>query len=182
MSVEIKFEPDGPHGLVAEGTFVGDAAKRLGFRIPAECEGRGECDTCAVTVITGATLLSSLTEGERKQLSPERLAGGERLACQCKLERGGELLLKLVPQTERAPTADERARDLRKDFSALPFDRKIVTLVQLETIATAQALNKIANSPFFFGGKVLDRLAGYGRKLNRQKTAPPPRSGQDDKK
>ena len=74
MSVEIKFEPDGPSGLVAEGTCVLDAAKRLGFHIPADCEGRGECDTCAVKIITGATLLSALTDGERKELSAERLA------------------------------------------------------------------------------------------------------------
>lgn len=182
MSVEIQFEPDGPHGLIAEGTCLWDAARRLGFHIPADCEGRGECDTCAVAVSSGATLLSSLTDGERKQLSPERLAAGERLACQCKIEHGGELLVKLVPQTERAPTAEERARDLRKDFSALPFDRKIATLVQLETIAMAQMLNKISNSRFVFGGKVLDRLAGYGRKITQKTTGSQPRSDQADKK
>ena len=74
MSVEIKFEPDGPSGSVAEGTSVVDAARRLGFQVP-EC---GVCDaTCAIRIITGSTLLSDLTDTERQQLSPARLAAGE---------------------------------------------------------------------------------------------------------
>jgi len=158
MSVEIKFEPDGPSGLVAEGTSILDAAKRLGFQIPADCEGRGECDTCAVKIITGATLLSALTDGERKQLSVERLAGGERLACQCKVEHGGELTMRLVAQTERARTADEKTADLRKEFSELPFERKMATLIQLETIAMTQALDTIADRSVAFGKMIVDTV------------------------
>jgi len=166
MSVEIKFEPDGPVGLVAEGTSVWDAAKRLGFHIPAECEGRGECNTCAVAIINGATLLSSLTESERKQLSAERLAASERLACQCRVERSGELSLRLAPRTERARTADETARDLRKEFKQLPLERKISTLMQLETIVVSQALDAIADRSLSFGKKLFDsvvREAGKGK-------------------
>jgi ferredoxin len=158
MSVEIKFQPDGPSGLVAEGTGVMDAARRLGFHIPTDCDGRGECDTCAVRIITGATLLSDLTDGERKQLSAERLAGGERLACQCKIERGGELVLKLVAPTERSRTAEEKTRDLRKEFSELPFERKMATLMQLETIAMSQALNTIADASISMGKKIFDSV------------------------
>ena len=89
MSVEIRFEPDGPSGQVAEGTLITDAARRLGFQI-TDC---GECDgTCVIRIVTGIALLSDLTDTERKQLSPERLASGDRLACQCKAERGGELV------------------------------------------------------------------------------------------
>jgi len=166
MSVEIKFEPDGPVGLVAEGTSLWDAAKRLGFHIPAECEGRGECDTCAVAIINGAILLSSLTESERKQLSAERLAGGERLACQCRVERGGELILRLAPQTERRRTSEETARDLRKEFKELPFERKISTLMQLETMAMSEALNTIADRSLSFGKKLFDNVV---REANKEK-------------
>ena len=155
MSVEIRFEPDGPSGLVAEGTSILDAARRLGFQIP-EC---GECDaTCAVRIITGATLLSALTDTERKQLSSERLAGGERLACQCKIERGGELVLKLVAQTERPRTSQEKTRDLKKEFSELPFERKIATLVQLETIAVTDAFDVITDASVSFGKKIFDSV------------------------
>src|SRR2546423_11332801 len=111
VNVEWKTEGEGRGGIVAEGTYLWDAAKRLGVRLPAECEGRGECDTCAVIVKEGATLLSSLTEAEREHLSPERLAEGERLACQTKIERGGRLVIMPVPSTERAATTEEAVKD-----------------------------------------------------------------------
>jgi len=168
MSVDIRFQPEGRNGLVAEGTYLLDAAKRLGVRLPTECGGRGECDTCAVIVEEGATLLSSLTEAERARLSPQRLAAGERLACQAKVERGGEVVLRPVPQTERAETSAETAKDLRKDFRDLPLKRKVTTLVELEAVTLFQTLNAIIDVPFAIGGKVLDLMAGWGRTLDKR--------------
>nr|MDQ3805374.1 (2Fe-2S)-binding protein [Acidobacteriota bacterium] len=101
VNVEWKIEGETRGGIVAEGTYLLDAARRLGVPVPTECGGRGECDTCAVTVKEGATLLSSLTDAERKMLSPERLAAGERLACQAKAERAGRLVLEPVPAPAR---------------------------------------------------------------------------------
>jgi ferredoxin len=168
MSVEIKIEPDGRDGLIAEGTYLWDAAKRLGVSLPVECGGRGECDTCAVVVEQGATLLSGLTESERERLSPERLAAGERLACQAKVERGGELVLRVVAPTERAVTSDETAKDLRKEFRDLPLGRKLSTLVELEAVTLFQTLEALVDVPFAIGGKVMDLMAGRGRKLNER--------------
>jgi ferredoxin len=168
MSVEIKFEPDGRDGLIAEGTYLWDAAKRLGVSLPVECGGRGECDTCAIVVEQGATLLSGLTESERERLSPERLAAGERLACQAKVERGGELVLRVVAATERAMTSDETAKDLRKEFRDLPLGRKISTLVELEAVTLFQTLEALVDVPFAIGGKVMDLMAGRGRRLNER--------------
>src|SRR5919202_4495365 len=128
MSVEITFEPDNLTGIIAEGSYLWAAAKRMGVRLPAECEGRGECDTCAVMVLEGATLLSSLTEAERTRLSPERLAAGERLACQARVEHGGTVVLRPVPATERAQTTAESRRDFRKEFKELPLQQKLMTL------------------------------------------------------
>lgn len=159
MSVEIRFEPDGPSGLVAEGTSIMDAARRLGFQIP-DC---GECDAaCAVKIITGATLLSALTDTERKQLSPERLAGGERLACQCRIERGGELVLRLAAQTGRPRTAKEKTRDLKKEFRELSLQGKLSTLVQLETIAATEAFDAVTESTVSFAKKVFDSFLPAG--------------------
>src|SRR5215213_8914252 len=154
MSVEIKFEPDGLSGLVAEGAYLWDAAKRLGVRLPAECQGRGECDTCAVSVEQGMELLSSLTDAERERLSPERLAAGERLACQTKVERGGELVLRIVPATERAPTSDETVKDLRKELNDLPLGRKLATLVELEAATMFRAVRGMIDVRLMLGGKV----------------------------
>ena len=168
MSVDIKFQPDGQNGLVAEGTYLWDAAKRLGVRLPAECNGRGECDTCACIVEEGATLLSSLTEAERTHLSPERLASGERLACQAKIERGGDVVLRPVPVTERAETTDETAKDLKKEFRDLPLSRKLATLVELEAVTLFQTLETIIDVPFALGGKVMDVMAGWGRNMDKR--------------
>lgn len=171
MSVNIKFEPSGREGVVAEGTYLWEAAKRLGVRLPAECEGRGECDTCAVMVEEGATLLSSLTENERVRLSPERLAAGERLACQTKIERGGELVLRPVPLTERAETTQETVKELSKEFRELSLKKKLATLAELEAVTMVQALSAIADAPSKVAGKVLDLMAGRGRSLTERERA-----------
>ncbi len=172
MSVNVKFNPDGQSGIIAEGSYLWDAAKRLGIRLPAECEGRGECDTCAVVVEEGATLLSSLTSAERERLSPERLAAGERLACQSRVEHGGDLVLRPVPVTEREETTEETVGEFRKEFSKLPLEQKVATLVELEAMTVFQTLSAIVNLPASIGEKVLDFMAGRGRTLGeRQREA-----------
>ncbi|HYP02651.1 MAG TPA: 2Fe-2S iron-sulfur cluster-binding protein [Pyrinomonadaceae bacterium] len=168
MSVNVEFVPDGRHGVVAEGTYLWDAAKRLGLRLPAECEGRGECDTCAVVVKEGATLLSGLTQAERTRLSPERLAAGERLACQAKIERAGDLVLQPVPETVRQETAEETKQDLRAEFRELPLTQKLATLVELEAIVARQTFKAIADVPASYFEKGLDFIVNFGRERARR--------------
>lgn len=172
MSVNIKFEPDGQVGIVAEGTYLWDAAKRLGVVLPAECAGRGTCDTCAVIVEDGLLLLSSLTEAERQHLSAERIGAGERLACQVKIERGGDIVVRPVPVAEREETTAEAVKDMRQEFRKMPLQKKLATLVELEAVTAYQTFNAIANLPSFIGEKVLDLMAGRGRILaKRQREA-----------
>jgi len=168
MSVNVEFVPEGRHGVVAEGTYLWDAAKRLGLRLPAECEGRGECDTCAVIVREGATLLSGLTGAERTRLSPERLAAGERLACQTKVERAGDLVLEPVPATERQETAEEMKQDLRAEFREMPFQQKLTTLIELETIVATQTFKAITDVPRSYIDKGLDYVVNFGRSRARR--------------
>jgi ferredoxin len=179
MSVNVEFAPDGQHGVVAEGTYLWDAAKRLGVRLPAECEGRGECDTCAVVVKEGATLLSSLTNAERVRLSPERLAAGQRLACQAKVERAGAVVLQPVAQPEREPTTEETAKDIRTDFRDMTLQQKFATLAELEIIAAAQTFRAIADLSLVALGKGLDAVVGAGRERARRQRAAhrPPEHG-----
>ncbi|HEX3560137.1 MAG TPA: 2Fe-2S iron-sulfur cluster-binding protein [Pyrinomonadaceae bacterium] len=167
VNVEWKVGEEGRGGIVAEGTYLWDAAKRLGVRLPAECEGRGECDTCAVVVEEGATLLSRLTEAERTRLSPERLAAGERLACQSKVERGGNLVLRPVPVTERAETTEEAAKDLREEFRRMPLRKKFAALAGMEADMAYETLVRVVDIPFAVFGKGLDLLASRGRKLSQ---------------
>lgn len=180
MSVNVEFAPDGQHGVVAEGTYLWDAAKRLGVRLPAECEGRGECDTCAVVVREGATLLSSLTNAERTRLSPERLAAGERLACQSKVERAGLLVLQPVAQPEREPTTEEVTRDLSREFRDLSFQEKFATLAELEIIAVSQTFRAISDLSIGILERGLDSIVGLGRaRAQRERAAhrPPEHTG-----
>ncbi|MCA1818319.1 MAG: (2Fe-2S)-binding protein [Acidobacteria bacterium] len=188
MSVNVEFAPDGQHGVVAEGTYLWDAAKRLGVRLPAECEGRGECDTCAVALKEGATLLSSLTNAERERLSPERLAAGERLACQAKIERAGALVVEPVPQPEGTTMGDEeqsKSKDLRADFKGMSLQEKFATLVELEFDAMTSTFRAVSDAATAALGKGVDAVVGAGReRARRQRTArrPPEHTGASPKK
>src|SRR5947209_2907831 len=145
VNVEWKVGDEGRGGVVAEGTYLWDAAKRLGVRLPAECAGRGECDRCAVVVEEGATLLSGLTEAERV----------------------GNLVLRPVPTTERAETTDEAARDLREEFRRMPLRKKFAALAGMEADMAYETLLRVADIPFALFGKGLDLLASRGRKLSQ---------------
>jgi ferredoxin len=171
VNLEWKSEGEGRSGVVAEGTYLWAAVKRIGVRLPAECEGRGECDTCAVIVAEGATLLSGLTDAERKILSPERLAAGERLACQAKVEHGGDVVLRAVPKTERAETVEEAARDIRDEFKRMPLKKKFATLVGIEADMAYETLVRAIDIPFDLFGRGLELLAGRGRKLSQSERA-----------
>lgn len=151
MSVEITFEHDGSSGLVAEGSNLWDAARRLGVRLTAECNGRGECDSCAVSVIRGAELLSSVTAAEQKQLPVERLNRGERLACQVKLEGSGTVVI--GPVTSKAES--QSAQDAGKRFRNLPFNQKVGALIELEATMMFEAMNTIRHTSRGFIGRLL---------------------------
>lgn len=174
MGVNLEWKAEGESrrsGVVAEGAYLWAAVKRIGVRLPAECEGRGECDTCAVVVSEGATLLSGLTDAERKILSPERLAAGERLACQAKIEHGGDVVLRPVPSTERAETTEEAARDLREEFRRMPLKKKFATLVGIEADMAYETLVHAVNIPYDIFGKGLELLAGRGRRIAQNERA-----------
>lgn len=167
VNVEWKTASGGHTGLVAEGTWLLDAARRHGVELPTECGGRGECDTCTVVVEAGAELLSAVTEAERARLGAERLAAGERLACQTKAERGGDLTLRPVPQAAREETTEETARDFKDEFKRLSLRKKIATLAGLEAEVAYETLVRAVDLPFEIMGKGLDLLAGRGRRLSQ---------------
>lgn len=61
-------------------------AQAIELDIGSQCGGHGICGGDRVRV-PGSALLSPVTEPEREHLSPEELAQGWRLACQCFPER-----------------------------------------------------------------------------------------------
>ena len=103
MPVTITFEPSGIGGTVATGTYLIDAAKRLGAPVGAGClRGKGQCPLCVVRVNAGADLLSPPGSIEQSFLNPEQLNQSLRLACHAKLEGEGEVTVRVVRQQANA--------------------------------------------------------------------------------
>jgi ferredoxin len=143
MNVYISFEPDGRNGLVAGGTFLWDAAKRLGVTMPSYCESRAECDECALIIKEGMGSLSPVTDVERAKLGEERLQAGERLACQAKIIGPDDVIIE-VPQ-EKKPEEDAWTQ-FGKEFGKMPLDKKYATLTELEQAVLMQKqASKIAS-------------------------------------
>ena len=132
MSVSITFEPSGISGVVAQGTYIIDAARRMGAPLGTGCTaGKGECPACVVSITTGAELLSPPSVAEEKQLGVEHLEQAMRLACQVKIENHGEVVVQVTsrPQTRAAQSDDE---ELKQKFGALPLSKQIAMLMQFD--------------------------------------------------
>ncbi len=167
MSVSITFEPSGISGLVAEGTYLIDAARRMGVSLGTGCvRGKTPCPACLVTVTSGAEMLSARSETENRLLATENLDHTFRLACQVKIENPGELVVKVSTQKLGDNSQQTVSSDLPKKFADLPLDKKIATLMQLEAIAMSEALDVVIQKPITLGARALDAV---GRFTSRQK-------------
>jgi ferredoxin len=159
MEAEFRFEPSGREGIVPIGTYLIDAALRFGIRIEDECGRKGECDTCAVKIIKGAELLSEPTKAELEHLSPERRKKGERLSCQAKIEKVGEIT---VMTTDKPKPEVPPFETFKKEFAELPLEEKVKKLVDLEAITLSDTFNFVLNLPYYIGEKLRDGIAEFG--------------------
>ena len=78
----------------------------------------------------------------------------------------------MTTQSETSRTADEKTRSLRQEFSELPFDRKIATLMQLETVAATEAFEKIAEASASLGRKIFDNFTCDDPAQSGERTPP----------
>ncbi len=164
MSVSITFEPSGISGLVAEGTYLIDAARRMGASLGVGCTaGKGDCPSCVVSVKSGAELLSSPSAVEERQLGPEQLDQSLRLACQTKIENHGEVVVMVSARSSAYSGPVDAEGDLRKKFGALPLSKKLATLVQLEAITMSEAFDSAIEKPLQFGSKTFDAFMNRAR-------------------
>ena len=115
-----------------------------------------------------------MTDAERQRLGPGKLAAGERLACQARAERPGDLALRPVPAAERTETTEETAQDFKEEFKRLPLRKKIATLAGLEAEVAYETIVRAVDLPFEIMGKGLDLLAGRGRRLSQTERTPRP--------
>lgn len=181
--VYIEFEGTGREGTVAVGSYVLDAAKRLGVGLVCDCMEEEPSGSCAVKVIKGEALLSGLTKNEIEQLGASERKDRHRLACQTRIERPGELLIMTVKKEEKDKAAAEeknRTEEYKTEFQQLPLEEKIASLVELEAIALGETISYVINSPYKAFGKVMDVMAGFGfEKEQRDKEAKVPDEHKD---
>ncbi len=154
MSVEVSFQPTGLSGLIPEGTYLIDAARRMGLRLPVDCRERGECTSCVVMIVSGQSLLSQPTNAEREMLSEERLAMGQRLACQTRIESAGEVMVQVIPREEEAGSKEDKGRAQME-----------------ETLAVMKKFDDFVDKSLAAGEKVLDRFADRIRSAREQDLA-----------
>lgn len=165
--VEIRFEREDLSGVLAAGSYLYDAAKRFG--IDVECERRGESDACAMQILSGRELLSDLTKAEIEQLSAQRRKNGERLACQAKIEKPGELIVMTKEKkAEEKATTEEKKDKFREEFDALPLEKKIASLLRMEGVVLGETISYVINSPFKVFEKAVDVMAEFGINLENK--------------
>lgn len=84
--ITIRVKPSNFEIEAVPGDTLMAAAWRAGYYWPTTCGGRGECTTCACTILTGKEHVSEMGRFEAKSLLAGRgrgaLAQGLRLACQ----------------------------------------------------------------------------------------------------
>jgi ferredoxin len=164
MSVSVTFEPSGLSGVVAEGTYLIDAARRMGVALGEGCTiGKAECPSCLVSVKAGATLLSDPSAAELKQLDGDDLAQSHRLACQVKLQFPGEVVVMMSARKVGSGPPRDTPAEVRKEFGALPLKQKLATLMQLEAITMSEAFDSAIEKPLAFGARTMDALLNKTR-------------------
>jgi ferredoxin len=177
--VEVKFERENREGVVAVGTYLIDAAKRFGIHFDEICVRESDEHHCAVTVSSGIDLLSPMTSAEKEYFEKNGRTTNERLACQAKIEKPGEVVImtkeKAKDAAEEEKSDKERSEEYRKEFAEMPLEKKIASLVQLESIALSETVSFIVNSPFHIADKLMDVMAEFGfKKEERERQAARP--------
>jgi hypothetical protein len=133
-----------------------------------------------VVIKSGSDLLSEMTKTETEYFLNHERKTNERLACQVKIEKPGEIEIMTKekvqdPAPEEKAAAADSSEEYRKAFAEMPLEKKIANLVQLETIALGETFSFILNSPFKIADKVMDVMAEFGfKKEEREKEAARP--------
>lgn len=166
MEVIIKFEPSGRNGIVAVGSYLSEAARRLGVEIENETDEPKNYPTDVVNVTKGGDLLSQPTKLEIEHLTSKRRERGDRLAGQAKIERAGDITVMVTKKKEpESPKTDKKMEDFRKEFADLPLEKKVANLLEMEAVTIGETFSFVINSPFKIFEKVMDVMAEFGLKL-----------------
>lgn len=169
MSVSVTFEPSGVSGLVAQGTYLIDAAKRLGAPLGEGClAGKSDCPACVVSVKSGVELLSTPSAIEERQLGAEGLSSTLRMACQTKIEGLGDIVLMVSSYRKQSSPNVDIPADIQKKFAELSLNQKIATLLKIEAITMSEAFDAAIQKPLAVGSKAFDSFMQRARAARGQ--------------
>jgi len=150
----ITLEPIRVELTAAEGTPLRDLLFEQGVEFP--CGGHGRCRGCKVRVLEGHATLNA---AQQEQLSPEEIANGWRLACQCAVE--DDLVIELR-QWDAAILTDETPFAFTpRPGLGVAVDLGTTTLVaQLLDLRTSRvlAVRTALNAQARFGADVMSRV------------------------
>jgi ferredoxin len=175
MNVSITFEPSGISGLVAQGTYLIDAARRMGAPLGAGClAGKGDCPSCVIAIKAGGSLLSPPTSIEDKLLGAAGLSDSLRMACQAKIEGQGEIVLMVTAYRphETGPPVD-LSSDIEKKFGELSLNQKIAALLKFEAITMSEAFDAALKKPIAVGTRAFDSVVARARAAKTNAKAKP---------
>ncbi|MBC7900551.1 MAG: hypothetical protein H7070_10930 [Saprospiraceae bacterium] len=165
--VLLKFEREDREGLVAVGTYLIDAAKRFGIHLEDSGNAEEGFKYSSVVVEKGAEHLSPLTQIETEHFTTRSRRKNERLASQARIDSSGEVVI-MTDENKQETAEDSNINDqnekYKKEFTDLPLEKKLSTLVQLEAIALGETFSFIINSPYMIFDKVMDVMAEFGLK------------------
>lgn len=165
--VIVRFEREDREGLVAVGSYLIDAVKRLGIRLPDKCSHGDGIHHCLVTIRSGSSLLSPVSQPEKEHLASLGRKESVRLACYAKINDAGEITV-MTEQTKEETKNTETRSKLVDEFEALPLEKKIADLVRMEAVALGETVSFVVNSPYLVLEKIGDVLAEFGMKLDRE--------------
>jgi ferredoxin len=174
MNVSVTFEPSGISGLVSQGTYLIDAARRMGAPIGNGCTGgKGDCPSCVVSVKSGGDQLSTPTSAEARILGEGGLADSLRMACQAKIEGHGDIVLMVSAHRTHSPSAAVDPDDIAKKFGELTLNQKIVALLKFEAITMSEAWDAALQKPLAVGGRAFDSIVARARAARSQDKSKP---------
>jgi ferredoxin len=167
VETEVKFEREKQDGIVPVGTYLIDAAKRFGIRFEDDCVPEQDLHFCSAIITKGSANLSAPTKMETEHFANHGRRDNERLTCQARIEKPGEVII-MTEEKKEAPAGetpvDDSSEKFKKEFTEMPLEKKIANLVRLEAIALGETFSFILNSPFQVFDKVVDVMAEFGFK------------------
>lgn len=166
----LTFKREEREGVMPVGSYLTDAAGRLGIRPERKCAPFENIHFCKMSVLEGRDLLSPPTEHETEYLSTEQGAADDRLGCQAKITESGDIVIMTTEtKEEKAETeAETVGKEYTKEFAELPLEKKMAQLVELEAIALGETVSFVINSPYLIFQKAMDVMAEFGLKKEEQ--------------